>query len=83
MFKSDGNKELTHAMWEAYVSVFLCMQQRFETDQEFFERFKNFMRVITQYELSIGQETGLVNRLGSKEYIQEIFLAFGLVKNSD
>ena len=22
MFKFDGNKELTHAMWEVYVSVF-------------------------------------------------------------
>ena len=26
MFKFKGNKELTHAMWEAYVSVFWCRQ---------------------------------------------------------
>ena len=72
MFKFEGNKEPTQAMWEAYVSVFWCRQQKIETNQEYFERFKNAMSIITQHEGSIGQETGLVNHLGSKEDTQEI-----------
>ena len=66
MFKFDGNKELTKTMWEAYVSVFRCRQKKFEKNQEFFERFKNSTRIITQYDGSIGQDMGLVNHLGSK-----------------
>ena len=83
MFKFYGNKELTHAMWEAYVSVFRCRQQKFVTNQEYFERFKNSTSIITQYEGPIGQNTGLVNHLRSKEDAQEKFLAVGLVQNSE
>ena len=50
MFKLDVNKEHTHAMWEAYASVFRCCQHKFETNQEYFERFKNYTSVITQYD---------------------------------
>ena len=41
------------------------------------------MSVITQYDGSIGKDTGLVNHLGSKEDGQEKFLAVGLLQNSD
>ena len=41
------------------------------------------MRVITQYVGSIGQYTGLVNHLGSKEDAQETFLAVKMVQSSD
>ena len=41
------------------------------------------MRVITQYDGSIGQETVILNQLGSKQYAQEKFLAVRLVHNSD
>ena len=40
------------------------------------------MGVITQYDGSAGQETGLNNHLGSKEDVQEKFLEVGLVQNS-
>ena len=50
MFKSDKKKELTHAMWKAYVSVFWCRQHKFETNQEYFERFKNATRVMTKHD---------------------------------
>ena len=83
MFKFDGNMELTHAMWEAYMSVFRFRQQIFEKKLDYFERFKNITSVITQYDGSIGQHMGLVNHLGSKEYAQEKFLAVRLVHNSD
>ena len=36
IFKFNVNKELAHRMWEAYVSVFGCRQQTFETNQEYF-----------------------------------------------
>ena len=66
MFKFYGKKELTHSMWEAYVSVLRCRKQKLETNQEYFESFKNDMKIITQYDGSIGKDTGLVNHLGSK-----------------
>ena len=66
MFKFDGNKELTHAMWEVYMSVFQFREQKFQTNQDNFERFNNSTSVITKYDGSIGQGTGLVNHLGSK-----------------
>ena len=50
IFKFDGNKELTHTMWEDYVSVFRRRQYKFETNQEYFERFKNATRVMTKYD---------------------------------
>ena len=36
IFKFNVNKELAHRMWEAYLSVFGCRQQKFETNQEYF-----------------------------------------------
>ena len=39
------------------------------------------MSVITKYDGSIGQGSGLVNHLGSKEDAQEIFLEVRLVQN--
>ena len=47
MFKFNGNKELTHAIWEAYMSVIQFRQQKFEKNQEYFEHFKNSTIVIT------------------------------------
>ena len=46
MFKFDKNKELTHTMWEAYVSVLQCSQKKFETNQELFKSFNNATRAI-------------------------------------
>ena len=66
-------------MQEVYMSVFWCRQKKFETNQEYFERFKNATGVITQYDGSIGQETGLVVHPVLKEDAQETFLAVGLV----
>ena len=83
MFRFDRNTELTHAMWETCTSVFQYRQYKFGRNQELFERFKNATSVITQYDGSIEQNTGLVNHLGSKEYAQEKFLEFGLVQNPD
>ena len=83
MFKFNGIKELTDAIWEAYLSVFRCRQHKFETNEDYFERFNNSMSVITQYDGSVGQDTGLLNHLGSKKDAQEKFLAVGLVQNSD
>ena len=79
IFKFYGNRELTHIIWEAYVSVFRYRQHKFETNQEYFERFKNSTSFITQYDGSIGQDTGLISHLGSKEGAQEKLLAFGMV----
>ena len=79
MFKFDRNKELTHVMWEDYVQVFWCRQQKFETNLEYLERFKNAMSIITQYYGSIVQDTGLVNHLRSKEDAQENLLVVQLV----
>ena len=62
-------------MWEAYASVFQCRQQKFEMNQEFFKCFKNSTSTTIQYEGSIGQNTGFVNQLGSKEDTQEKFQA--------
>ena len=50
MFKFDGNKELAHATWESWVSVLQHRQQKFDMNQELFERFKNAASVIIQYE---------------------------------
>ena len=83
MFNFDGNKELTDMIWEAYVSVFRCRKHKFETNQYYFESFKDATSIITQYDGSIGQDRGLVNQLGSKEDVQEKFLAVGLIHNSD
>ena len=66
MIKFEGNKEITHGMWEAYMAVIRFSQQKFETNQEFFERFKNSASFITQYERSIRQDTGIINHLSSK-----------------
>ena len=55
LFKFDRNKELTDAMCGSYMAVLRYMQQEFETNQEFFGRFKNFTSNITQYDGSIGQ----------------------------
>ena len=71
MLTSNGNKEITHVMWEAYVSVFQCSQHKFETNQEYFEQFKNATSVINQYDRSIIHETDLVNHLGPKEDAQK------------
>ena len=71
MFNFDRNKEITHTMRAAYVSVFQWGQYEFETCQEFFERSKNSTSVITQYYVSIRQDMGVVNQLGPKEYAQE------------
>ena len=83
MFKFDVNKKLTHEMWEAYESVFRFRQQKFGTNQDFFERFKNSTSVLTEYDGSIAQDMGLVNHRGSKEDVQGEFLAVGLVQKSD
>ena len=64
------------------MSVFQCRQHKFENILEFFERFKNSTSVIIQYESSIRQGTGLVRHFGSKEDVQEKFLAVRLVQNS-
>ena len=61
IFKFDENKELTHAMWEIYVSMFPYRQQKIETNKELFESFINDMRVITQYDGLIRQDTGIIN----------------------
>ena len=65
------------------MSVLRCRQQKFETNQDYFEHFKNATNVITQYDGSIRQYTGLVKHLGSKEDANKEFLAVGLVQNSD
>ena len=67
IFNFYENKELTHALWEAYVSVFRCRQHKFETNQDYFERFKNATSVIIQYYGPIRQYKGLIIHLGSKE----------------
>ena len=63
------------------MSVFRYRQQKFETNQEYFKRFKNVTSVIVQYDGSLGQGTVLINHLGSKEDAQENFLAVQLVHN--
>ena len=35
MFNFYGNKELNHEIWEAYVPVLQCRQEKFEMNQEF------------------------------------------------
>ena len=47
MFKFDGEKEFTHAMWESYVSVFRCSKNKFKTNQDYFEHFKNATIIIS------------------------------------
>ena len=63
--------------------MFCCRKHKFETNQEYFDIFNNAMRVITQYDGSIGQDMGLVRHLVPKEDAQEKFLAVGLVQNSE
>ena len=60
-----------------------CRQHKFETNQEYFERFKNATGVITQYDGPIGKDTGLISHIGSEEDAQEKFLAVGMVQKSD
>ena len=66
IFKFNLNKELTHAIWESYVSFFRFRQHKFENNQEYFERFNNATSVINKYYRSIRQDARLVNHLGSK-----------------
>ena len=80
MLKFYEQKEPNHTMWEAYVSVLWCRQQKFDTNQDFFEQFKDAKWVIIQYDGSIVQVMDLINNLGSKEDEQEKLLAVRLVQ---
>ena len=70
VFNFDGNKELTHAMWESYASLFQCRQHIFDMNQKFSDRFNKSASIIIQYDGSIRKSKSLINYLGSKEDVQ-------------